>query len=92
MLVVIVTMDRLPVVGMLYCHLVDVGWKNVYDIAVSFSLVFRLSGESPFQGNSDTETLALVTAAQWEFDEESFEGITDEAKNFISSLLNKDTR
>ncbi|XP_070779507.1 myosin light chain kinase, smooth muscle isoform X2 [Enoplosus armatus] len=51
-----------------------------------------LSGESPFQGNSDTETLALVTAAQWEFDEESFDEITDEAKSFISSLLNKDTR
>ena len=53
---------------------------------------FRLSGESPFQGNSDAETLALVTAAQWEFDEESFEEITDQAKNFISSLLNKDPR
>ncbi|KAM4530121.1 myosin light chain kinase, smooth muscle isoform 3-T3 [Odontesthes bonariensis] len=51
-----------------------------------------LSGESPFQGNSDAETLALVTAAQWEFDEESFEEITEEAKNFISSLLNKDSR
>ncbi|KAG7505751.1 hypothetical protein JOB18_039386 [Solea senegalensis] len=51
-----------------------------------------LSGESPFQGNSDTETLALVTAAQWEFDEESFDEITDEAKDFISCLLNKDTR
>uniref|UniRef100_A0A3Q1H7Z1 Uncharacterized protein n=1 Tax=Anabas testudineus TaxID=64144 RepID=A0A3Q1H7Z1_ANATE len=51
-----------------------------------------LSGESPFQGNSDAESLALVTAAQWEFDEESFDEITDEAKNFISSLLNKDPR
>ncbi|XP_074512236.1 myosin light chain kinase, smooth muscle isoform X2 [Sebastes fasciatus] len=51
-----------------------------------------LSGESPFQGNNDAETLALVTAAQWEFDEESFDDITDEAKDFISSLLNKDTR
>lgn len=51
-----------------------------------------LSGESPFQGESDSETLALVTAAQWEFDEESFEDITDLAKDFISSLLSKDTR
>ncbi|KAM6904673.1 myosin light chain kinase, smooth muscle [Xenentodon cancila] len=51
-----------------------------------------LSGESPFQGTSDAETLALVTAAQWEFDEESFEDITDEAKHFISSLLSKDCR
>jgi len=52
----------------------------------------RLSGESPFQGESDTETLALVTAAKWEFDEESFEDITDLAKDFISSLLSKDVR
>ncbi|XP_056143669.1 myosin light chain kinase, smooth muscle isoform X2 [Lampris incognitus] len=51
-----------------------------------------LSGESPFQGTSDAETLALVTAAQWEFDEESFEEITEQAKDFISSLLNKVTR
>uniref|UniRef100_A0A8C6T2Y5 Myosin, light chain kinase 5 n=1 Tax=Neogobius melanostomus TaxID=47308 RepID=A0A8C6T2Y5_9GOBI len=51
-----------------------------------------LSGESPFQGNSDAETLALVTAAQYEFDEESFEEISDEAQNFISSLLNKAPR
>ncbi|XP_043091602.1 myosin light chain kinase, smooth muscle isoform X2 [Puntigrus tetrazona] len=51
-----------------------------------------LSGESPFQGESDTETLALVTAAQWEFDEESFEDISKLAKDFISSLLSKDVR
>ncbi|XP_034046286.1 myosin light chain kinase, smooth muscle [Thalassophryne amazonica] len=51
-----------------------------------------LSGESPFQGSSDAETLSLVTAAQFEFDEESFEEITGEAQSFISALLTKDTR
>ncbi|XP_060885151.1 myosin light chain kinase, smooth muscle-like [Labrus mixtus] len=51
-----------------------------------------LSGESPFQGNSDAETLAHVTAACYEFDEESFEDISDQAKDFISSLLKKDKR
>ncbi|XP_061761323.1 myosin light chain kinase, smooth muscle isoform X1 [Nerophis ophidion] len=51
-----------------------------------------LSGESPFQGSSDADTLALVTAAQWEFEEESFEEITEQAKHFISSLLEKDPR
>ncbi|KAM8838001.1 myosin light chain kinase, smooth muscle-like isoform 2-T4 [Spinachia spinachia] len=51
-----------------------------------------LSGESPFQGNNDNETLALVTAAQFEFDEESFEDISDEAKDFIGSLLKKNRR
>ncbi|XP_029312068.1 myosin light chain kinase, smooth muscle-like isoform X2 [Cottoperca gobio] len=51
-----------------------------------------LSGESPFQGNSDAETLALVTAANFEFDQESFEDISDQAKDFISALLKKDRR
>ncbi|KAJ0001171.1 hypothetical protein NQD34_006191 [Periophthalmus magnuspinnatus] len=51
-----------------------------------------LSGESPFQGTSDAETLALVTAAQYEFDEDSFDEISEEAKDFISSLLNKAPR
>ncbi|XP_032358997.1 myosin light chain kinase, smooth muscle isoform X2 [Etheostoma spectabile] len=51
-----------------------------------------LSGESPFQGNNDAETLALVTAATFEFDQESFEDISDQAKDFISSLLKKDRR
>ncbi|XP_013863103.1 myosin light chain kinase, smooth muscle isoform X2 [Austrofundulus limnaeus] len=51
-----------------------------------------LSGESPFQGNNEAETLALVTAAEFEFDPESFEDISDEAKDFISSLLKKDRR
>ncbi|TRY91385.1 hypothetical protein DNTS_013516 [Danionella cerebrum] len=51
-----------------------------------------LSGESPFQGNNDAETLALVTAGQWQFDPESFDDITDEAKEFIRGLLNKNKR
>ncbi|KAK1881373.1 Myosin light chain kinase smooth muscle [Dissostichus eleginoides] len=51
-----------------------------------------LSGESPFQGNNDAETLALVTAANFEFDQESFEDISDQAKDFISSLLKRDRR
>ncbi|KAG7459707.1 hypothetical protein MATL_G00213430 [Megalops atlanticus] len=51
-----------------------------------------LSGVSPFQGESDAETLALVTSGQWDFEEESFTEITDQAKDFISALLRKDTR
>ncbi|XP_027027398.2 myosin light chain kinase, smooth muscle-like isoform X2 [Tachysurus fulvidraco] len=50
-----------------------------------------LSGESPFQGNTDVETLALVTAATWEFNPE-FEDLTDESKDFICNLLKKQKR
>lgn len=61
-------------------------------VCVFVFLYARLSGDSPFQGNSDAETLTLVTAAYYEFDEESFEDISEEAKDFIQSLLKKDRR
>ncbi|XP_054624628.1 myosin light chain kinase, smooth muscle-like isoform X2 [Dunckerocampus dactyliophorus] len=51
-----------------------------------------LSGESPFQGNSNAETFTLVAAARYEFDPESFEDISDQAKDFIGALLKKDRR
>uniref|UniRef100_A0A669PXW4 Protein kinase domain-containing protein n=1 Tax=Phasianus colchicus TaxID=9054 RepID=A0A669PXW4_PHACC len=51
-----------------------------------------LSGESPFQGENDMETLSNITAAQWEFEEEIFSDISQQAKDFISQLLQKDPR
>ncbi|XP_061486823.1 myosin light chain kinase 2, skeletal/cardiac muscle isoform X2 [Rhineura floridana] len=48
-----------------------------------------LSGLSPFLGDNDTETLNNVLAANWYFDEEAFEGISDEAKDFVSNLIIK---
>lgn len=49
-----------------------------------------LSGLSPFMGNSDLETMTNVTKAIYDFDDESFEPISAEAKDFISKLLVKD--
>ncbi|XP_042321087.1 myosin light chain kinase 2, skeletal/cardiac muscle [Sceloporus undulatus] len=49
-----------------------------------------LSGLSPFLGDNDTETLNNVLAANWYFDEEAFEGISEEAKDFVSNLIIKD--
>ncbi|XP_076373591.1 myosin light chain kinase, smooth muscle-like isoform X2 [Tachypleus tridentatus] len=49
-----------------------------------------LSGLSPFMGDSDLETMANVTKADYDFEDESFEQISDEAKNFISKLLLKE--
>ncbi|KAM8877714.1 myosin light chain kinase, smooth muscle-like isoform 1-T2 [Synchiropus picturatus] len=51
-----------------------------------------LCSESPFQGNTDHETYALVTAARYQFDEESSEVLSDQAKDFIRALLQKDQR
>ena len=47
-----------------------------------------LSGLSPFQGNNDKETLVNVISAQYKFEEE-FSDISETAKTFIDSLLQK---
>ncbi|NWS42610.1 MYLK2 kinase, partial [Probosciger aterrimus] len=49
-----------------------------------------LSGLSPFLGDNDTETLNNVLAANWYFDEETFESVSNEAKDFVSNLIIKD--
>ncbi|CAJ0566744.1 unnamed protein product, partial [Mesorhabditis spiculigera] len=51
-----------------------------------------LSGLSPFLGDSDEETLANVSAADWDFDDPSWEDVSDLAKDFICRLMAKDKR
>ncbi|XP_036425734.1 myosin light chain kinase, smooth muscle isoform X2 [Colossoma macropomum] len=51
-----------------------------------------VSGLSPFMGDNDNETLANVTSATWDFEDEAFDEISDQAKDFISSLLKKDMK
>ncbi|XP_056317938.1 myosin light chain kinase 3 [Danio aesculapii] len=46
-----------------------------------------LSGLSPFMGDNDAETMNNILHAKWEFDAEAFENVSEEAKDFISSLL-----
>lgn len=52
----------------------------------------RLSGASPFLGETKQETLANITAVNYDFDEEFFSNTSDLAKDFIQKLLVKDTR
>ncbi|XP_027763926.1 myosin light chain kinase 3-like [Empidonax traillii] len=49
-----------------------------------------LSGLSPFLGDDDNETLNNILACSWDFEEEEFRGVSDEAKDFISKLLIKE--
>ncbi|XP_051545577.1 death-associated protein kinase 2-like [Myxocyprinus asiaticus] len=51
-----------------------------------------LSGASPFLGDSKQETLANISAVDYEFDEEFFGSTSELAKSFIRQLLVKDTR
>uniref|UniRef100_A0A8C6U6M0 Myosin light chain kinase, smooth muscle n=1 Tax=Neogobius melanostomus TaxID=47308 RepID=A0A8C6U6M0_9GOBI len=51
-----------------------------------------LSGLSPFMGDSDNETLSNVTSATWDFEDDAFDEISDNAKDFITMLLKKDMK
>ncbi|XP_038640146.1 death-associated protein kinase 2 isoform X1 [Scyliorhinus canicula] len=51
-----------------------------------------LSGASPFLGDTKQETLANISAMNYDFDEEFFSHTSELAKDFIKKLLVKDTR
>lgn len=61
-------------------------WNGIQFMNKS-SFDFRLSGLSPFMGDSDVDTFANITRADYDFDDEAFETVTQNAKEFISSLL-----
>uniref|UniRef100_A0A8C2J4Z6 Myosin light chain kinase, smooth muscle n=1 Tax=Cyprinus carpio TaxID=7962 RepID=A0A8C2J4Z6_CYPCA len=67
---------------------------HLYTSTFLFLLLFhfRVSGLSPFMGDNDNETLSNVTSATWDFEDEAFDEISDEAKDFISNLLKKDMK
>ncbi|XP_067833966.1 myosin light chain kinase 2, skeletal/cardiac muscle-like [Heptranchias perlo] len=46
-----------------------------------------LSGLSPFLGDTDAETLTNVLTIDCSFDDEAFENVSEEAKDFIANLL-----
>lgn len=43
-------------------------------------------------GHTDVETMANVTIAKYDFDDEAFDDISDNAKDFIKKLLIKDMK
>uniref|UniRef100_A0A8C9EHS8 Myosin light chain kinase family member 4 n=1 Tax=Pavo cristatus TaxID=9049 RepID=A0A8C9EHS8_PAVCR len=49
-----------------------------------------LSGLSPFLGDDDNETLNNILACSWDFEDEEFQGVSEQAKDFISKLLIKE--
>lgn len=51
-----------------------------------------LSGASPFLGETKQETLANVSAVNYEFEEEFFSNTSALAKDFIRRLLVKDPK
>ncbi|XP_053555691.1 myosin light chain kinase 2, skeletal/cardiac muscle isoform X2 [Bombina bombina] len=54
---------------------------------IDFGLARKVSGLSPFLGDNDPETMNNILNGDTGFEEESFESVSDEAKDFISNLL-----
>ena len=50
----------------------------------------RVSGLSPFMGDTDLETMANVTIAEYDYEDEAFDNVSKEAKDFIDRLLVKE--
>ena len=55
-------------------------------------LNLRLSGLSPFMGENDGETLQNVTNVEWDFDDEIFNELSENSKNFMEELIQKDPK
>ena len=49
----------------------------------------RLTGLSPFMGDNDAETFANITRADYDLEDEAFDAVSNNAKDFISGLLIK---
>ncbi|XP_027978697.1 myosin light chain kinase family member 4 [Eumetopias jubatus] len=49
-----------------------------------------LSGLSPFLGDNDAETLNNILTCRWDLEDEEFQDISEEAREFISKLLIKE--
>nr|XP_023480126.1 myosin light chain kinase family member 4 isoform X3 [Equus caballus] len=49
-----------------------------------------LSGLSPFLGDNDAETLNNILACRWDLEDEEFQDISEEGREFISKLLIKE--
>ncbi len=55
--------------------------------AVGVICYVLLSGLSPFMGDTDLETMANVTIAEYDYEDEAFDSVSPTARDFIDSLL-----
>ncbi|XP_027947050.1 myosin light chain kinase 3 [Eumetopias jubatus] len=58
--------------------------------SVGVIIYMLLSGLSPFLGETDAETMNFIVNCSWDFDADTFEGLSEEAKDFVSRLLVKE--
>lgn len=61
--------------------------KTVIDCAVGVICYVLLTGLSPFMGETDVDTFTSITRADYDFDDDAFDAVSEEARDFIASLL-----
>lgn len=75
------------------CYLIREGWSSSFTTCNERNILScSLSGASPFLGETKQETLANVSAVNYEFEEEFFSNTSALAKDFIRRLLVKDPK
>ena len=57
-----------------------------------YLLLCRFTGYSPFQGDTHNETFYYVSFCEYDFDNEVFDDVSQDAKDFIEELLQKEPR
>lgn len=53
-------------------------------------MFYSLSGYSPFAGENDLETFVNITEGGFDYEDEVWNDISDDAKDFITKLMVKD--
>lgn len=53
-------------------------------------ILSRVSGLSPFMGEDDVETMTNVTLGKYDFNDDVFDSVSENGKDFIKRLLTKD--
>ena len=61
-------------------------------LGLMFDLFNRLSGYSPFAGESDHLTAEFINNVDFDFEDEVWDNISADAKDFIQKLLIKDKK
>ena len=55
-------------------------------------LFSRLSGYSPFAGEDQRQTFSMVNNADYDFDDDVWDHVSQDGKDFIQKLLIKDKK
>ena len=76
----------------LYCLFFLYDFMLFLPLMLLINHYFRMTGYSPFQGETTQETFLNVSLADYNFEDEIFTNVSEHAKDFISKLLLKKAR